>query len=123
MKFKTICFTWLLALFLFLSNFSTAHSLKDEEVYSKVYLTKEQALKQAFPDEEEVVKQKIWMDKEQRKFISDLTGEAFNKVRQKAYVGKKGGETSGLAIFDQINNPGHHPMSFQYMVIFQPKGK
>jgi len=123
MKLRTISFFWIIALFLFLPNLSAAHLLKDEEVYSKVYLTKEQALKKAFPDGEEVVKTKIWMDKEQGKFISDLTGEAFNKVRQKAYFGKKGENTTALAIFDQINNPGHHPMSFEYMVVFQPEGK
>lgn len=123
MKIRIIHFIWIIGLIFCLPGLAKAHLLQDEEVRSKVYLTKEQALKNAFPDAEKVIAKKIWLDQNHRDFISDLTGENFNKGRQKVYVGKKGKKTTGLAMFDQINIPNQHPIIFKYMVIFQPEGK
>ncbi len=123
MKIRIVRFILIIGLFLYLPGIAKAHLLKDEEVRSKVYLTKEKALKLSFPEEDKVVIQKIWLDQNHRNFISGLTGENFNKVRQKVYVGKKGKKTTGLAMFDQINIPNQHPIIFKYMVIFQPEGK
>jgi len=123
MKIRRVYFIWIIGLMFYLPELAHAHLLRDEEVRSKVYLTKEQALKLSFQEEDKVVIQKIWLDQNHKKFISDLTGESFNKGRQKVYVGKKGGETTGIAMFDQINIPNQHPIKFNYMVIFQPEGK
>ena len=123
MKIRIVHFILMIGLFFYLPGLAKAHLLKDEEVRSKVYLTKEQALKLSFPEEDKVVTQKIWLDQNHRNFISDLTGENFNKRRQKVYVGKKGKKTTGLAMFGQINIPNQHPIIFKYMVVFQPEGK
>jgi hypothetical protein len=123
MKIRIVHVIWIIGLMFYLPGLAQAHALKNEEVWSKVYLTKEQALKNAFPDGEEIVPQKFWTDQKQRKFITDIIGEPFNKSRIKIYVGKKMEKTTGLAIFDQIINPGHNPIQFQYMAVFQPDGK
>jgi hypothetical protein len=122
MKIRVVHFIWIIGLIFYLHGLAQAHTLKNEEVWSKVYLTKEQALKKAFPDGEEIVLQKFWTDRKQRKFIATTIGEPFNKSRIKIYVGKKMGKTTGLAIFDQIIQPGHNPIQFQYMIVFQPEG-
>jgi len=43
-KIKIVHFIWIIGLIFVLPSFAQAHSLKNEEVWSKVYLTKEQAL-------------------------------------------------------------------------------
>ena len=123
MNIRIVHFIWIIGLIFYLPELAQAHLLRDEEVRSKVYLTKEQALKLSFPEEDKVVIQNIWLDQNHKKFISDLTGENFNKGRQKVYAGKKGKKTTGLAMFDQINIPNQHPIIFKYMVLFQPEGK
>jgi hypothetical protein len=123
MEIRIIRFTWIIGLIFYLSGLAQAHSLKNEEVWSKVYLTKEQALKKAFPDEDEVVLKKLWLDQNQKNIITDLTGEPFNKSRIKIYVAKNVGQTSGLAVIDQIIIAAHNPIKIHYMVVFQPEGK
>ena len=123
MEIRIIRFTWIIGLIFYLSGLAQAHSLKNEEIWSKVYLTKKQALKKAFPDEDEVVLQKFWLDRNQKKIIADLIEEPFNKSRIKIYVAKNVGQISGLAVFDQIIIAAHNPIKIQYMVVFQPEGE
>ena len=65
---------------------------------------------------------KIWLDRKQRKSITNLTGKPFKKKRVTVYVGKKGARKTGFALFDLIVNPAHHPIKIHYMVLFQPQG-
>ena len=99
---------------------------------SKVYMTRDEALKIAFPDADKIVKKNIFLNSDQVKEIESL---AKTKLESKLYVfyeGKKGDETLGYAVIDThrlrtmtetviilINPDGTHRMT-EILAFFEP---
>lgn len=87
--------------------------------YAKVYYTKEDALKLAFPDGTKVEKKTVFLDTKQKEKIEEL---ARTKVESRVftfYVGEKDGEVVGYALF------GSHVVRTKpevYMAVIKPDG-
>lgn len=123
MRLRNALWLCLVGIFVFEHMPAQGHILKEEEVRSKTYLTKKQALDKAFSDADQVTIEKKWLDKTQKKSIQDLTGQPFNQKRVKLHVGIKDGKKIGLAHFDRVVNLAHHPLDIHYMVVCGPDGR
>ena len=100
--------------------------------FSKVYMTRDEALKMAFPDADEIVKKNIFLNSDQ---VREIESRAKTKLESKLYVfyeGKKGKETLGYAVIDThrlrtmtetviivINPDGTHRMT-EILAFFEP---
>lgn len=68
--------------------------------FCKVFMTREEALKQVFPDAEKILKRNIFLSKEQ---VEQIESIAKTKLGSKLYVfyeGRKGDESLGYAVID-----------------------
>jgi Na+-translocating ferredoxin:NAD+ oxidoreductase RnfG subunit len=68
--------------------------------FSKVYMTKDEALRLAFPNAEQIEKKTVFLSEEQVKKIESI---ARSKLKSKLYIfylGKKEGKTLGYAVID-----------------------
>ncbi len=67
--------------------------------YAKVYHTKEDALKLAFPDVQEIEKETVFLDEMQEKKVEELARTKAEGRVFTFYKGEKDGEVMGYAIF------------------------
>lgn len=89
-------------------------------VFGRVYLTKEEALKIAFPETESVGKKIIWFKKKDLKEIGELTGRNFRTKRMTFYIGKREDTITGYAVIDNVIGKKEF---ITYMVVLDPAGK
>ena len=99
---------------------------------SKVYMTKDEALKLAFPDADKIVKKNIFLNGDQIKEIESLAKSNLESKLYVFYEGKKGDNTLGFAVIDThrlrtmsetvivvINPDGTHRMT-EILAFFEP---
>lgn len=98
-----------------LSLISFYHSVS----FCKVFMTREEALKQVFPDADNILKRNIFLNKEQVKEIESLAKTKLHSKLHVFYEGKKGTETLGYAVIDT-----HHlrTKSETVVVVINPDG-
>ncbi len=87
--------------------------------FGEVYLTKKEALKRAFPDAEEIIKEQFWLDDIERKKISDLCAQKIEDKRMVFYSGKKAGKVIGHMIIDHFIGK---TLPITYMVVLNTDG-
>ena len=100
--------------------------------FSKVYMTRDEALKLVFPDASEIVKKNIFLNSDQVKEIESLARTKLESKLYLFYEGKKGDETLGYAVIDThqlrtmtetviivINPDGTHRMT-EILAFFEP---
>lgn len=86
----------------------------------QVFLTKEQALKQVFPDSDEIVYDKVVLTEEERKQLQNRLRRKIYEDRFIVYIGLKAGKVRGYAIItEEIGK--FHPYTF--IVAANRKGK
>ena len=67
--------------------------------YAKVYYTKEDALKLAFPDVQKIERKTVFLDKVQEKKVKELARTKVESRVYTFYVGEKDGAVIGYALF------------------------
>ncbi len=67
--------------------------------YAKVYYTKEDALKLAFPDVQKIERKTVFLDKVQEKRVEELARTKAESRVYTFYVGEKDGTVDGYALF------------------------
>jgi len=100
--------------------------------FSKVYMTRDEALRVAFPDADIIVKKNIFLNSEQVKEIESLAKTKLESKLYLFYEGKKGDETLGYAVIDThrlrtmtetviivVNPDGTHRMT-EILAFFEP---
>ena len=87
--------------------------------FGEVYLTKKQALKRAFADADEIIKERFWLDNGERKKISELTGYKIKDKLLVFYVGKKGGKATAYMIIDHYIGK---TLPISFMVVLNTDG-
>ncbi len=82
----------------------TITSFADEEkkFQLQVYLTKKQAFKIAFPEADEIKKDKQWLTSDQKLSIGKLCLQTINENRFTFYLGIKNGKPMGYMLIDNI---------------------
>jgi len=82
----------------------TTTSFADEEkkFQLQVYLTKKQAFKIAFPEADEIKKEKQWLTSDQKLSIGELCLQTINENRFTFYLGVKNGNPMGYMLIDNI---------------------
>ena len=82
----------------------TITSFADEEkkFQLQVYLTKKQAFKIAFPEADEIKKEKQWLTSDQKLSIGELCLQTINENRFTFYLGVKNGNPMGYMLIDNI---------------------
>jgi hypothetical protein len=68
--------------------------------FSKVYMTRDKALKLAFPDADQIKKNTVFLSEEQTKKIESMAKAKLESRLYIFYVGKKGDKTLGYAALD-----------------------
>ncbi len=92
---------------------------EEEEYVERVFFTKKQALKHAFPGVKKFKKKKVWLTPSQREAISKITGEKYNERRITFFEGIKGDQTQG---FVTIGNEIGRSYPITFMVVITPEG-
>ncbi len=77
-----------------------AFSEEEKVLDVQVYLTKKQAFEIAFPGADKVDREKKWLTEEQKKAIGELCLQKIDVNRINFYVGRKGDNILGYAVFD-----------------------
>jgi len=82
----------------------TITSFADEEkkFQLQVYLTKKQAFKIAFPEADEIKKEKQWLTSDQKLSIGELCLQTVTENRFTFYLGIKNGKPVGYMLIDNI---------------------
>ena len=82
----------------------TITSFADEEkkFQLQVYLTKKQAFKIAFPEADEIKKEKQWLTSDQKLSIGELCLQTITENRFTFYLGIKNGKPVGYMLIDNI---------------------
>ncbi len=82
----------------------TITSFADEEkkFQLQVYLTKKQAFKIAFPEADEIKKEKQWLTSDQKLSIGELCLQTITENRFTFYLGIKNGKPMGYMLIDNI---------------------
>ena len=82
----------------------TITSFADEEkkFQLQVYLTKKQAFKIAFPEADEIKKEKQWLTSDQKLSIGELCLQTITENRFTFYLGVKNGNPMGYMLIDNI---------------------
>ena len=86
---------------------------------AKVYRTKEEAIKQAFPDADAVEKETVFLNDEEKKQAEELGRVKLDSKVFTFYIGKKGKNAVGYAVF------GSHIVRTKpevYVVVINPDG-
>ncbi|MBT5471942.1 MAG: FMN-binding protein [Nitrospina sp.] len=96
-NFLPAIFVIAISLNAFLPN---AFSEEEKVLDVQVYLTKKQAFEIAFPGADKVEREKKWLTEEQKKVISELCLQKIDANRINFYVGRKGDNILGYAVFD-----------------------
>lgn len=68
--------------------------------FSKVYMTRDEALKLAFPRADRVEKKTVFLTEEEARKIESISKTGLDSKLYIVYVGKEGGETLGYAVID-----------------------
>jgi Na+-translocating ferredoxin:NAD+ oxidoreductase RnfG subunit len=68
--------------------------------FSQVFMTKDRALKVAFPDADQIEKKTVFLSEEQAKKIESIARSQVDSKLYIFYVGKKGDKTLGYAVID-----------------------
>ena len=85
---------------LFFATFSFAEEEKKFQL--SILLTKKQALEIAFPDADEIKKERLWMDKGQIRAIEEELMSKIHETRFTFYTGIKNGKPMGSMLIDNI---------------------
>ena len=94
-------------------------TLLPDAALSKVYLTREKALKSAFPQADKIDKKIIRLSKEQKHRISQKSGQPINFSYKSVYIAEKDGKRLGYAIIDQVKGKSSF---IKYLVAIAPEG-
>lgn len=92
---------------------------KQEEYKEQVFLTKNEALKVAFPDADQVDREKKWLTDAQREAIGNICLQKIKDRRINFYIGKKAGKPIGYALMDYVIGKSF-PINF--MVVLNTDG-
>lgn len=90
-----------------------------EEYKEQVYLTKKQALQIAFPDADQIDREKKWLTDAQREAIGKICLQKIKDSRITFYVGKKAGKPIGYAILDYVIGKS---LPINFMVVLNTDG-
>ena len=93
--------------------------LLPDAALSKVYLTREKALKSAFPQADKIDKKILRLNKEQKLRISQKTGQPINFSYKSVYIAEKDGKRLGYAIVDQVKGKSSF---IKYLLAIAPEG-
>lgn len=104
---------------IYLVIFIFAVILLPEVVLSKVYLTREEALKAAFPQADKISKKIIRLNKEQKKIIAQKSNQSINFSYKSVYIAEKNGNLLGYAIIDHVKGKAKF---IKYLVAIDPEG-
>lgn len=85
----------------------------------EVYLMKKEALKRAFPEADEIVKERLWLNDIQRDKISKLCNQKIEDKRMVFYGGKKSGKIIGYMLIDHYIGKS---LPITYMVVLNIDG-
>ena len=88
--------------------------------FSKVYLTREEALKKVFPEGDKTSKKIIRLNKEQKKRIAQKTGHSISFNYKAVYIVENGGKRLGYGIIDQVKGKERF---MKYLVGIDSDGK
>ncbi len=94
--------------------------LLPETALSKVYFTREKALRSAFPRADKIFKKIIRLNKDQKKRIAQNSGQSISFNYKAIYIAEKNGEPLGYAIIDQVKGKARF---IKYLVAIDPEGK
>lgn len=89
-------------IFMVFGVFVTASAHLQEDFWVQTFLNKDQALKSAFPEADEIKKEKIWTTPEQRQAIGKICLQTIDTRRFNFYAGKKNDQTLGYALIDRL---------------------
>ncbi len=104
-----------ITLFIVLFTFT----LFPEAALSKVYVTREKALKSVFPQADKIDKKMVRLNKEQKHRISQNSGHAINFSYKSVYIAERDGKRLGYAIVDQVKGKSSF---IKYLVAIAPGG-
>ena len=99
-RFLNFLFVFSLVSFLFFSSF--AYAEEEKKFQLSVLLTKKQAFEIAFPDADEVKKERLWLSKDQILAIEELNMYKIHETRFTFYTGIKNGKSMGSMLIDNI---------------------
>ncbi|MBW2553008.1 MAG: FMN-binding protein [Deltaproteobacteria bacterium] len=94
-------------------------TLLPDAALSKVYSTREEALKSAFPQADKIDKKIIRLNEEQKHRISQKSGQAINFSYKSVYIAEKNGKRLGYAIVDQVKGKSSF---IKYLLAIAPEG-
>ena len=94
-------------------------TLLPDAALSKVYLTREKALKSAFPQADKIDKKIIRLSKEQKHRISQKSGQPINFSYKSVYIAEKDSKRLGYAIVDQVKGKSSF---IKYLLAIAPEG-
>ena len=80
----------------------TSFADKEKKFQLQVYLTKKQAFKIAFPEADEIKKEKQWLTSDQKLSIGELCLQTITENRFTFYLGIKSGKPVGYMLIDNI---------------------
>jgi hypothetical protein len=84
-------------------SFTTISFADEEKKFQlQVYLTKKQAFKIAFPEADEIKKEKQWLTSDQKLSIGELCLQTITENRFTFYLGIKNGKPMGYMLIDNI---------------------
>ena len=95
-----LTFSFSLVSFVFLSSFAFAEEEKKFQL--QVYLTKKQAFEIAFPEADEIKKERLWPTKEEIRAIEEIYMYKIYETRFTFYTGIKNGKSMGSMLIDNI---------------------
>lgn len=87
--------------------------------FGEVYLTKKEALKQAFPDANKIIKEQFWLNDTERKQIGALCGQKITDKRIVFYTGQKSEKITGHMMIDHFIGK---TLPITYMVVLNTDG-
>ena len=99
-RFLNFLFAFSLVSFLSFSSFTYAEEEKKFQL--SVLLTKKQAFEIAFPDADEVKKERLWLSKDQILAIEELNMYKIHETRFTFYTRIKNGKSMGSMLIDNI---------------------
>ena len=92
----------IIALILQISFTITSFADEEKKFQLQVYLTKKQAFKIAFPEADEIKKEKQWLTSDQKLSIGELCLQTITENRFTFYLGIKNGKPVGYMLIDNI---------------------
>jgi Na+-translocating ferredoxin:NAD+ oxidoreductase RnfG subunit len=99
---------------------STLPAASEDERKEEVYLTKKEAFALAFPDADQIKKEKKWLTETEREAVGKILGEKYKERRVTYYFGmdKEGQPIGAMVIGNEIGRS--YPITF--MVVIDPDG-